>query len=93
MNTIKNKSLNSPLKCYKNNNDNNINNNSAGPGFHLPSPPTYLFHVIPNQKVGNLNRKGNQLNPLTTLTRKGYYESFTLEPGGLEPVWGLIWGV
>ena len=29
-----------------------------------------------------LTAKGNQLNPLTTLIRKGYYESFTLEPGG-----------
>ena len=56
-----------------------------------PTLPSYLF--VPNQSVGNLNPKGNQLNPLTTLTRKGYYESVTLEPGGLEPVWGLIWGV
>ena len=55
-------------------------------------PPTYSFQVIPNQRVGNFNRKDNQLNPLTTLTLKGYYESFPWNQGA-KPVLGVDLGV
>ena len=63
-NSNESKSLNLPLKCYKIKQQQQLH--FGGPGYHLPSPPTYLFQVMPNQRVGNLNRKGNQLSPLTT---------------------------
>ena len=37
----------SKMLQYDYNNNNNI---SARPGYHLPSPPTYSFQVIPNQR-------------------------------------------
>ena len=74
-----------------NNNYNNINFGRARVPYTLPSYPIRSRLCL---KLGwvALTAKGNQLNPLTTLIRKGYYESVTLEPGGLGPVWGRLGG-